>query len=412
MVEHSKTLHFIPLLANHKWLLWQSTALHRDWCSYHLLLQCSKRLNAVYVSKLKRENAYLFNVNLKSLALALFGQKSSGITTSKGKHLKVPCCNVTLVGIAKNESMYLPEWIYHHLYFGFSNIVVFVNGCTDNTEQLVDLMRHLPVKFVNCDHVFNGKHTAPQVKIYRDYLARNSRAEKGVLFIDIDEFWVPTDLEKSIVDVCSLFPSFDTVSFKWFNKLERNTEFARAVEPVVTLESAKQIKTLFNGRIAPKEMNPHNTLDKGLVQLFEDGTPLQCLNEQNSTVSDTALPRNAYILHRKNRSQYEYIAMLHRGRPLGKNVSAIPILKENRQGFKNPNETIEFSYSSKSYVNYKAFMDKCLLNPCLENYFAEAKICLEKRYKEVMSVFADSEALPSKTRTRLLTGITFEDLRK
>jgi len=354
----------------------------------------------------------LFNVNLKAIGSTLFRQKSLGIATDKRKCLKAPCRNVTLVGIAKNESMYLPEWIYHHLYFGFSNIVVFVNGCTDNTEQLVKLMRHLPVKFVNCDNVFNGKHTAPQVKIYRDYLARNSRAKKGVLFIDIDEFWVPTDLKKSIVDVCALFPSFDTVSFKWFNKLERNTEFARAVEPVVNLESAKQIKTLFNGRITPKEMNPHNTLDNGLLQLFEDGTPLQCLNEQNSTVSDTALPRNAYILHRKNRSQYEYIALLHRGRPLGKNVAAIPTLKENRQGFKKLNETIEFTYSCNGYVRYKAFMDECLSNPNLEGYFAEAKVCLEKRYKEVMSILNDSDALPSKTRAKLLTGISLEDLRK
>lgn len=43
---------------------------------------------------------------------------------------------VKLVAIAKDEAAYLPDWIFHHLYFGFDSIDIYVNNTTDNTYDL------------------------------------------------------------------------------------------------------------------------------------------------------------------------------------------------------------------------------------------------------------------------------------
>lgn len=43
---------------------------------------------------------------------------------------------IKLVAIAKDEAAYLPEWIFHHLYFGFDQIDIYVNNTSDNTFAL------------------------------------------------------------------------------------------------------------------------------------------------------------------------------------------------------------------------------------------------------------------------------------
>ena len=46
---------------------------------------------------------------------------------------------VKVVAIAKDEGAYIAEWIFHHLYFGFDAIDIYVNRTTDNTCQNLNL---------------------------------------------------------------------------------------------------------------------------------------------------------------------------------------------------------------------------------------------------------------------------------
>lgn len=316
---------------------------------------------------------------------------------------------IKLVAVAKNESMYLPEWIFHHLYFGFSEIEIYYNGCSDNTEELANLLEDLPVKFINSDEVFASGIPAPQVHIYKSSFT-NIESVDAVMFLDIDEFWVPIDLKRTIAQVCSLIGKFDTLSFKWFNKLEKDNLLTPALQQTISVESARQIKTLYKKYTRPQQMNPHNTLDNGLLQKFENAEYLKCINDQNSQVDCIEMPKNAYILHRKNRSQYEYVAMLLRGRPLGKLKEEHLRLKSNRAGFYFVSNPHTFSFQTVAFEDYRSYMEKHLKDERFRDYFKKAREYLDFRYSEVIKIVSDNYSTNKRDLSKLLTGITLPDI--
>lgn len=316
---------------------------------------------------------------------------------------------IKLVAVAKNEAMYLPEWIFHHLYFGFSEIEIYYNGCSDNTENLSYLLENLPVKLINCDEVFESGIPAPQVQIYKKCFTKSENVD-AVMFLDIDEFWVPVDLKKTIVEVSNSIGRFDTLSFKWFNKLEKDNLFIPALQQSISTESARQIKTLYKIYAQPQKMNPHNTLDNGLLQKFENSEDLNCINDQNSQVDCAETPKKAYILHRKNRSQYEYIAMLLRGRPLGKSKQEELSLKSNRSGFYNVPNPHTFSFDTDSFEKYRKYMNEKLDDDRFTEYFVTARKCLDSRYSEVIEIVSANYSTKKKEFSKLLAGISLSDI--
>ena len=95
----------------------------------------------------------------------------------------------TLVAIAKNECPYVLEWIAHHLAVGFSKIIVYDDGSTDDTfEVLTNISRichAVSVKTVGAI----GVDESPQTVSYNDAV-RDVRTD-WTMFLDIDEFLVP-----------------------------------------------------------------------------------------------------------------------------------------------------------------------------------------------------------------------------
>ncbi len=95
----------------------------------------------------------------------------------------------TLVAIAKNEETYIAEWIAHHLAVGFSKIVVYDDGSTDNTlgvlKDISLIYDAVSVKTVGPV----GIDDSPQTTSYNDAL--RDIATDWTMFLDIDEFLVP-----------------------------------------------------------------------------------------------------------------------------------------------------------------------------------------------------------------------------
>ncbi|GEA05810.1 hypothetical protein KUL42_05710 [Alteromonas sp. KUL42] len=157
-------------------------------------------------------------------------------------------------------------------------------------------------------------------------------------------------------------------------------------------------------------MNPHNTLDEGVLQKFDDAKILKCINAQNSQVDSSNTPLNGYILHRKNRSQYEYIAMLLRGRPLANQDSTVFELKNNRTGFYNVSNPITFNYNTTSYVEYRKFMDKHLQHEKFTDYFKTAKEHVDSRYLQVVKIVGENYLANKQGFERLLAGVTLSEI--
>jgi len=319
---------------------------------------------------------------------------------------------VKLIAVAKNESAYLLEWIFHHLYMGFTEIDIYYNGCSDNTLDLIPLLNEFPVNLINADATFNSPTISPQVDIYRRcFRLRENRKFDALMFLDIDEFWVPTNFEDKIIDVCNRIGKFETISFQWKNKLERDTPYAPALEKSINVEAAKQIKTLYRSYLKPIRMNPHNVIDNGLNQKYEDGQILRTINEQHSQCNICDSAKNAFILHRKDRSEFEYIAMLLRGRPINTNTDQGELtLKGNRHGFKLSYESKALTFDSGGFAQYRDYMDTILNSSAFNSFRKDAKLQVDMRYSLVLEIISKASEKDTVLLDKLLTNVTLPDV--
>jgi hypothetical protein len=104
---------------------------------------------------------------------------------------------VAIIAIAKNENLYINEWVNHHLNLGFDNIII-----CDNDDELI-----LP-SVVTDDRVIIEDYTTiygVQQIAYRETFKKYRDKFDWIFFIDIDEFLV---LEKhnNVKDFLSTFP--------------------------------------------------------------------------------------------------------------------------------------------------------------------------------------------------------------
>ena len=316
---------------------------------------------------------------------------------------------VKLVAIAKNEAAYLPEWICHHLHFGFAAIEIHYNGCSDNTPEVARAFSSESVQFINADAVFERSKAKPQIEIYRHaFSAAKKQGFDHVMFLDIDEFWVPYDLSTSIADFIQSAPYFDVLSFQWANKVSDYTPFSTALDESIRVQPARQLKSVYKSFITPGLLNPHNILDNSLIKLESSFSPFVPSNRYHSLAATDTLPPRAFVLHRKYRSQIEYIASLDRG-VVGRGKSVVSIFKSNRAGFENKKafETIEFSKSA--LAAYQKAVNTSLTNYEAEEILERARDGVKQRFYKVLNNIRSAPLAEASVIHKILRNVTLEE---
>ena len=123
--------------------------------------------------------------------------------------------NISFVACVLNEARYIEEWIEYHRLVGVDKFYIFDNGSTDNTREL--LQKYIDQGIVEYE-AFPGK--GKQLDMYYAGLKKCRKDSKYVGFIDLDEFVVPADNSKSLVDVLDeRFAHFDNMAVLSINWL-------------------------------------------------------------------------------------------------------------------------------------------------------------------------------------------------
>jgi hypothetical protein len=93
---------------------------------------------------------------------------------------------LALVGIVKNETKYIVEWIAHYRSIGINNIVLYDN---DSDEAGKTLLQKLALaKIITLIPWSVDEGVSPQMSAYADALARFKGAFEFIAFFDADEF--------------------------------------------------------------------------------------------------------------------------------------------------------------------------------------------------------------------------------
>lgn len=266
---------------------------------------------------------------------------------------------VKLVAIAKDEGAYIPEWVFHHLYFGFDAIEIYVNNSTDNSIEMLNKLSELKkLTFENGDRFFHQTRHSPQVLSYL-YALKKSRRQgyTHCLFIDLDEFWVPKNFETSIKS--HIFnKKFDVMAFEWIHKVDDIKPFSDAFCLNWKGVRSKQVKVIVATKLDVQGLNAHNVIKTKGKFVLADNRKFVKSCDRFSTVADSELKRplkDAFIMHRSNRSQIEYIAGLSRGNPVQKRSKKSIVFKDNRTGYmlirEHRCEEIKLPY--EAFMQYK-----------------------------------------------------------
>ncbi|GHC52859.1 glycosyltransferase family 2 protein [Neogemmobacter tilapiae] len=102
-----------------------------------------------------------------------------------------------LFSTQKNEGPFLLEWVAYHKAIGFTDLVIVSNDCSDGSDHLLDALAAAKVVHHIRQEVPAG--VAPQFNA-RDIVLREQlfRAGDWVIWLDLDEFFVPDDRFKSM----------------------------------------------------------------------------------------------------------------------------------------------------------------------------------------------------------------------
>lgn len=174
------------------------------------------------------------------------------------------------VAILKNEAAYLQEWIEYHRIQGITKFLLYDNGSTDNPASV--LRRYIESGLVELIP-YPGK--IMQVKAYTDSLLRLRDCARWVAFIDLDEFIVPTEGKKSIVEmvdeIMTAYPHAGGIAIGWWmfgSSHHEHRPEGLVIENYLHRADAgfmRNIKTIGNPRLMLSFSSPHYPNYEGII---------------------------------------------------------------------------------------------------------------------------------------------------
>lgn len=317
---------------------------------------------------------------------------------------------VKLVAIAKDEAAYLPDWIHHHLYFGFDSIDVYINNTSDNTTEFTQRLRDERVNFLDGDIFFKPEIQRPQDAAYTDAYNRYLDSEfTHLMFLDIDEFWTPLNFTDSIHD-CLAEIDADVISFEWFIRQSEEETFSEPFPKSVLGVKNFLVKSIFSLKAEVTHINPHNVICKHANYKLADDSIAKYEGIDRAVVSHKALEgplKKYFVLHRMFRSQMEYVSLLGRGRP--KNTSHLAsTFKNNRPGYCGMGNNLEFVLPTDALSNYNSNRAEFFDNHASQEYINEARSFVAKRFDLVNHMISNARAQEFDTLNQILKNVTIQ----
>jgi hypothetical protein len=321
---------------------------------------------------------------------------------------------IKIVAIAKNEAPYLPDWIFHHLYFGVDAIDVYVNNTTDNTYSLakkLESIKQLTIKDGN--PFFEQKKHSPQVSVYLDGLRVSKRqGYTHLLFIDIDEFWTPLDFE---TDIHTLIQNadFDVMAFEWVHRVDDDEAFAKPFKQTWRGIKARQVKILLDTSLDVKGMNAHNVLNTEGKYILADGSTFKQNDKPYSKVAECELTtplKTAFLMHRTNRSQLEYVAGLARSTPVQPEKKQSQLFKYNRSGYANRKNSIEISFDEAAFSKYEESRKTFYDTYSLDSELKTARLFVENKKRQVVSLIENADLAEKAIIQKVLKNVTLPEV--
>lgn len=227
-----------------------------------------------------------------------------------------------VVAIASNEAYFLPQWVYHHFYFGFNAIDIYINRTSDNSDRILQKLKlaYQGLNIVDWNFLdytnsasANSACWSLQPNAYT-FAYLNSSNFDYILFIDIDEFYTPLNFKDTIQDCILRFDSPDAIMLTWLVS-PMQPEYVMPIfsRHSIPINMPTIGKTLLKTGLPINKAHVHLP-DMANISSMVDGNGQQLdianpANRLSWTTPGTPIP-NYFILHDWNRSWVAHLAKL------------------------------------------------------------------------------------------------------
>ena len=296
---------------------------------------------------------------------------------------------IKLIAIAKNESVGIASWIFHHFRIGVDSIDIYINNSDDNSLAVCGLISKYEPRFnyFQADLLMNEC-----IKNSENFqLAAYNRSVKlsqtirdtttHFLLLDLDEYLTPLDLQSNLKDLTRRNPSVDIFSFLWYSDDFKNTRamFSKPLQENMDIYMMDHVKSMARSEII-KSCKHHNfilnTRDSRTLNLLVGSNDVFLDDRWNTEHQRSKFkktfhsqlreikPIEWFVHHRIYSSCTEYIASLLRGRSHNNDPAPIKVNRWGRAPYPwMEAEAITLNFKqpqlNKYYKDFDGFLDNC-----------------------------------------------------
>lgn len=285
---------------------------------------------------------------------------------------------LALVGIVKNESRYMLEWVAHYRSIGITEIIVYDNDSNDDGASLLRGLADAEIITLIPWSVADG--VSPQMSAYADALKRFEHDYEFLAFFDADEFLVPSEgadvykwLSTLPADVGAVAINqrvFGSSGHKAASNDLVTTRFAQAAEE--TYRENLWVKSIYRIKCVKQLLNPHRgilTSGRYILPCGRDAFEPQDLSGQAQEIDFSLMRLHHYII----KSLEEFLAKRARGGGAG--------------------ATQQQRMSRYQDLNFFHGRD-AMINKVVDSSLADRKAILEIEIDRLKRAIADSSPAP------------------
>lgn len=321
----------------------------------------------------------------------------------------MPDIKIKLFAIAKDEAAYIPQWVFHHFYFGFDEIEIWLNNITDNSVTICEKIasQHPNFQFKIVDDVFEHcqKHRIPfQHVAYSRLFSWELKIGKfsHIMFLDLDEFWMPRDFSTKIHEINKNLFDADSLSFPWYiDEAKISNMPFMSLLTIQNIYPNQHVKSMIKVSKDVTLVHAHNAIINNGIGLLETG---DVLTLDDTTKNGSIIPKELFtqfkwnissyfIYHKINRSQIEYMATLLKPNIQDQKTNAM--FKENRIGYLNNGSSIRFVISQDALDLYFSLFISFLDDLDLLLDVEQSRLFILKKFIEMKSVLKNNDKMVS-----------------
>lgn len=318
---------------------------------------------------------------------------------------------IKISAIAKDEAAYIPDWVHHHLFFGFDHIEIIINRTTDNSNEVLKKITstNKNVSFLSFDWLDLCPDIVQRQIQYVAYADAYNRAiNEGfthLLLIDIDEYWTPIDFSTSIKDFINNYPQESSFSFNWLCELGIEEEFS-CLQKNFKFFSNDHVKTLINLSANVEKIKIHapifSTQSKHLMADGAEFIPRDNNAQFHKYPIEHVYP--AFVIHRMYRSEIEYISSLLRGNPNSReNIG--DLFKDNRHGFKTNSAKLDvIEFPSEAFLSYTKSFSSFIYDYALTDLLKVAQAFVTERANQCIASAKNLVVIDKNLAKKIFSG--------